>query len=1270
MKHLSFNYKNKTELKSAMKEAKKSCYKSQLIQLFTAYTEQKKIKKILDKLAKKFPKATIMGTTTAGEISHGKMYDNSSIVSISLFNHTKLQTTYVKNITKKDAQKMRKQICIKETKALIVFSEGLNGKDYEGFIENLQSDKQKFLVSGGLAGDNFQLKQTYIFLNGKIYDRGSVGVSLSSKKLFVQNRYNLNWIPIGKKFTLTKAQGNKIYEIDGESAVSLFKKYLGKEIFDNNAVALPNFQLLYKEGNTLVARTPLGVEDKSSIITAAPVKQGQKVQFGFSNATAVVHGSNLISRELSKSKIEALYLYSCIARKTLLAHELEQEFAAFEELAPTTGFFTYGEFYSANTNNTLLNCTTTILALSEESKKVKKRAYKTFNKKAVSENITFNALTHFIEQTSLDLHKNAELLNQYKLAVDVTSLISKTDLNGTITYVNENFCKVSKYTKEELIGHSHNMIRDPALSNVIFKKMWQTIRKGNIYRGSFSNRAKDGSIYYVDATILPLFDEHGEIKEYMGIRQDITKQIQSKKKIQEKERLIKAIFDNQDSIVIYASREKKMLYANKKLFEYINFKTLDEFREKHSCICDLFEEEEGYIYTKKYPNWIADIEQHKIAGEKVKIVAKDAKAYIFHISVSQINQEYIINLNDITILEEALKKAHLSEQTKSLFLANMSHEIRTPLNGILGFTDILSKKEFDTETKRYIDIINKSGQTLLNVVNDILDFSKLESGELVIAPTEANLFDEMEAVVATFASIAKNKQLNYFTYIDTNIPTILKCDVQRIKQVLSNLISNAIKFTPQDGTVFVNIELKKQEGEKAYISFSVTDTGIGIKKEKIDTIFEAFSQADNSISREFGGTGLGLSISSQYIKMMHSQLKVKSKYGKGSEFHFALKLPIIKNEHKYSTLPNKKEINIQLMQNENKDTCGINNIVKHYLNSWNSNYNEIYSFESITAQTDILIICAKLFDKTECTKALEKYKELHLIFIEDTQTQIECNHERFYSLEQPLTGSMLFNKVISLTHAKNLLDIQSIKSVQTQCYEGDLLIAEDNETNQMLIGIMLEERGIDFKIVNNGQEAVEEALHKNYDLIFMDINMPVLDGISATKILRSKGYQKPIVSLSANVIESDKASFREAGMDNTLNKPLVAKELDAILKKYLQTEQIQEQEKPFVETDSIDIENISKQLSIANHTLIKTLLKNFSTTAQKICQKLQKESLNLEILHTLKGVSGNMRFTRLYELTKQVEADFKNLSQKEREKYTTMFIEHLQHLELEIEKLD
>ena len=1260
MKHLSFSYKDKKALRAAQKEAQKTDYSSQLIQLFTAPAKKEKIKKLLRKLKEKFPKALIIGTTTAGEISHGKIYDNSSIISLSLFQNTQLQAHYVNNIHKKTGKKLSKKICSKDTKAAVVLSEGLQGSDYEGFIKGIKAQNPQIIIAGGLAGDNFLLEKTYIFLGENIYEKGAIGVSFSGEKLFAQNNYNLNWAPIGKSFTITHSQGNIVSKIDGEDAVTVFRKYLGEEIFADNAAALPDFQLLYKEGSTTVARTPMSIQGKS-ILLAGPIAQGQRVQFGFSNASAVVSGSNAISQKMAQYPMESIYIYSCIARKTLLGKTLEKEFAAFEHLAPTSGFFTYGEFYSTSANNALLNCTTTILALSEAESNAKKETKPIVLKEKALDNITFSALTHFIERTSHELKENLEFLHQYKSAVDMTSLISKTDPKGIITYVNDNFCKTSKYSRKELLGSNHNIVRDPEVSAFVFKKMWQNISQGRVWRGTFSNRAKDGSIYYVDTTIIPILDANGKIKEYMGIRQDITKQVSSKKRIQEKERLIKAIFDNQDSIVIYVSAEKQMLNVNKKLFEYLDFEGVEAFKAKYSCICDLFIEEEGYVHPKQHPNWIEDIADEKLPTSKAKLLAKDNSVHIFNISIKRIDAEYIINLNDITSLEEALQKAYLSEQTKTAFLANMSHEIRTPLNGILGFTDILQKQELDKEVQRYVDIIHKSGQTLLNVVNDILDFSKLESGEFALFESETNLVEEMEAAVSTFASLSKKKHLDYYIYIDPNIPTILKCDIQRIKQVLNNLISNALKFTPEKGTVKVDISLENIEHNMANIAFRVSDTGIGIEKKKLATIFNAFSQADNSISREFGGTGLGLSISSQYIKMMGSELKVKSTHKQGSEFYFTLALPIVKNIQKYAENLSNNSFKIQLIGSQNETSCGINAIIKNYLHTWRCKYEEIFSLEQIDKDTDILIICAKLFDQESCKEALQKYAKLHLIFIEDAQTTFSCSHEKFHLIEQPMTGSALFDTIISLTHENHSAHSAKKENAAVQSYSGNILVAEDNETNQMLISIMLKERNIDYKIANNGQEAVDAALAEDaaYDMILMDINMPLLDGVSATKILREKGYKRPIISLSANVIESDRISFKEAGVNDTLNKPLRPSELDAILTKYLQTDNNPE-------FDNVNLEQLSQELLIEDKEVIKTLLKSFATTTEKILHQLKENSFECDTMHNLKGVAGNMRFEKLYALAQKAESEFETLSNKERQKYASMLIAHIEHLQKEI----
>jgi len=1237
MKHLSFLLSDKIEYKRVKKELKKEHYSSELIQIFTSLNDKDKIEKLLLKISKDFPNAQVIGTTTAGEISHAKMYDDSTVLSITLFTQTKLQIAYAKNIDKKAGQKLSKKLTSKQTKAAIVLSEGLTGLDYEGFIKGIKQSNPKLIIAGGLAGDNFKLKKTYIFLGTKIYKTGAVGVSFSGKNLFADNRYNLNWTPIGKEFTITAAQGNLVEKIDGEDATLIFKRYLGDKIFDNSASELSNFQLLFKEGSTVVSRTPMAVDGKS-IVFAGPLKKDQKVQFGFSNASSVISGSTIISKSIHNNPAEAIFIYSCIARKTLLGKVLENEFKQFESIAPTSGFFTYGEFYSTTGDNALLNCTTTILILSEgvkNSKNIKKFKENDDNN---LDNSTFSALTHFIKQTSIELKENLKLLNEYKDVVDHSSLVSKTDANGTIIYVNDNFCRVSKYKRDEMIGQNHNIVRDPNVSKFIFKKMWNSILNGKTWKGVISNKAKDGSIYYVNATIMPIFDSKGKIKEFIAIRQDVTKQIESKKRLKEKEQLIKAIFDNQDSIVLFSSKTDGMLNANKKLFHYFDFKNFEDFKNQHDCICNLFIEEDGYIYPSKYPNWIDDAAQDKTDHDrKAKMLTKDGVVRTFNVKVKNIDDEYIINLYDITNLENAILKANASESAKSSFLSNMSHEIRTPLNGILGFTDVLTRKDLDKDTKRYVDIIHKSGQTLLSVVNDILDFSKIENGSLTLYKTESNLFKEMEATVSTFASLSKKKSLDYYIYIDTTIPTLVECDIQRLKQVINNLISNAVKFTPAEGEVSVNITLDSLSKKMAKISFRVKDSGIGIAKDKLGTVFQAFSQADNSISREFGGTGLGLSISSQYIEMMDSQLKVNSQEGKGSEFYFTLELPVINDSHSIKKIVEDEAINICILGNEDEKSCTINHILYTYLDAWQCDYTKIHTLDKINERTDILIVCSKLFDQEACRTTLDQYKNLQLIYIEGSENNFSCAHEKFHLLEQPMTGSSLFDKLITLTNRnKKVVISQDSKSNTT--FNGNILVAEDNETNQMLISVMLEERGLNFTIVNNGQEAIDEAFENNYDIIFMDINMPVLDGVSATRQLRKANYSKPIISLSANVIESDIISFKEAGVDESLHKPIVPKELDAMLQKYLD----KDKNNTSAEYDLVDIPLISKHLNIADKKIIIKLLGSFISSASGMLKKLQTQNINKDITHNIKGISGNFRFNILSSLATEYEKDLDN----------------------------
>ena len=1269
MKHISFIYNDKKETKRAMEIASKKTYKSQLIQVFTSLTNKDIISKVLKKLSKSFPNAIIIGTTTAGEISHAKIHDNSTIISLSLFKKTTLKTHYVKKNTKKSGQEISNAICTKNTKAAIVLSEGLNGEDYEGFIKGIKKQNPELIIAGGLAGDNFKLKNTFIFLQNKIYNSGAVSVSFTSKELFANNEYNLNWTPIGKEFKITEAKDNIVSKIDEEDAVTLFKRYLGDEIFANNAAALPDFQFLFKEGETTVARTPLAV-DGQKIIFAGPIKEGQIVQFGFSNASAVINGSRDIGKNILKKPAEAIYIYSCIARKTLLGKVLEHEFAAFENVAPTAGFFTYGEFYSTSANNALLNCTTTILVLSESTKIAKKKKNTEIIKENTLDRLTFNALSHFIEQTAVELSSNIKLLKQYRDVVDSSSIVSKTDENGFITYVNDAFCKISGYDRVELIGRNHNVVRDPSVSSFTFKKLWDTVHNGKVWRGTFPNQAKDKSTYYVEATIMPIFDSKNNIKEYIAIRRDVTKQIKAKKRLQEKEKLIKAILDNQESIVIHASKINGMLAVNKKLFDFFEYTNFEEFKQKNKCICDLFLEEHGYVYPKDMPDWLNTIAEDEQNTYKIKMIIKDNTIHTFNLAIKKIDTDYIINLYDITELEDAINKAHSSEQAKSMFLSNMSHEIRTPLNGILGFTDILSKKKLDKDTKKYINIIHKSGQTLLNVVNDILDFSKIESGELSLYETEANLFEEMEAAVATFSSLSRKNSIEYYTYIDPNIPKSLECDIQRLKQVMNNLISNAMKFTKKGGDITVRISLEEIKDETAKINFSVRDSGIGIAQEKLPTIFKAFSQADNTISREFGGTGLGLAISNRYINMMNSSISVESKEGDGSEFFFNVNFPILDHEKALCKTSNTTNLKIKILYSNNDSICPINKNISTYLNKWQCDFEEIYKLDDVNEETDIIIVCAKLFDKETCEVLLDKYTKLQLFYIEGIENNFNCSHPKFHLIEQPLTGSAIFDKLISHTTITSscLLEEKNLLENSENKFTGNILVAEDNEANQMLISIMLEDRGLSYKITDNGQMAIDEVKKNDiYDIILMDINMPILDGIKATKKLRSDGYTKTIVSLSANVIESDIKSFYAAGMDETLNKPIIPTELDMMLAKYLTNpSKIIKKDLLF---DTVDFEKIAKATSIKDEKIILKLLISFAKSTNKIIQTLKSEELSEDILHNIKGMSGNLRFENLYQFSQKLEESVNEWTKDEAKEHKQDILLHLENITKQVDTL-
>jgi len=732
-------------------------------------------------------------------------------------------------------------------------------------------------------------------------------------------------------------------------------------------------------------------------------------------------------------------------------------------------------------------------------------------------------LENEVQNRTKDLQNTNQLLLEYKKAVDASAIVSKADLKGNITYINEEFCNISGFSEEELIGKPHNIIRSPDVEKSFYAELWRVIKSKNIFKGIVKNRAKNGTPYYVATTIVPILDKNNEIIEYLSLRYNITE------------------------------------------------------------------------------------------------------------------------------LVDAKEKAQQAEKAKSTFLANMSHEIRTPLNAIIGFSDILSASNLDKVDKEHALIIARSAKSLLGIINDVLDISKIESGKLDLEYRvfELNVF--IEHIVELFSVQAKEKNIRFIFDADPRLPDGVLADSTRMQQVISNLLSNAIKFTSNGGKVFFEIELLEQTDDMSKIKFIVRDSGIGMDKKSLETIFEPFSQADDGISRKFGGTGLGLAICSDIIKLMNSSIKVKSEPGEGSEFSFVLDL---KAQEIESSKADKSTDLVFGLLTLKHDVDNIQANVKNYLN----NMGNVIEIDNYNNEKVDVLFC---FGSDELIPELQKFKadnnSSKIIHVGDFK-EFESSNIKDYidnNIDLPIYGSKIYNIIADSSNIH-----ENILSQSTSQYDSDInvLVAEDNVNNQKLIKILLDKLGVNTTIANNGIEAIEAYKNSSFDLILMDINMPELDGVSATKeILKlhaEDGHVKvPIVALTANSISGDREKYLEAGLDDYLSKPIEFDKLDAMIQKYTNPEDKESQTQ--AEVDSTEEEenkykksDTMKQLSLDEMT-VDMLLDNFFLSIDDDIDKLQNalDSKDAKAVvnaaHYIKGSCANLAMTQPTEILKHIEDNAK-----------------------------